>query len=208
MHATLRPIGFILMSTCLAAAVGCQGSMHRDDMQDMQDMKDAAATTSTDAPAVAEAAGAEARTMPGETPASAQADRDFLTSALSSGMSEVALSRQVQSRSPTARIRALAEHIADDHDALNDRLGALLGASVTPGAEHRATEAMLASKQGVEIDQAYLRHMADGHRKAIALYEAAASSASNAAVRALAADALPKLREHAQAVNEQLAAAR
>lgn len=144
--------------------------------------------------------------MPGDaTTGNPATDRDFARTALASGMAEVQVSRHVEKQSPTAEVRALAKRIADDHGALNDKLRGFAGSdAVEPDVSSKAMDALIRSSKGGDLDRAYLQHMADGHTRSIARYEAAQVAVRDEALRALIKAALPKLREHARAVDAQL----
>lgn len=137
----------------------------------------------------------------GEAGASTQADVEFYRKALASGGSEVAISQQATTRG-SAKVAALAQHIVDDHTALNQKLGQASGMSQPPppDPENQAAAQRMQQLAGAEFDRAYLNHMAQGHAKSIELYGSTATSAQDARTRELAAAALPTLREHAEAV--------
>lgn len=178
----------------------------RDDMQPDGALASTAPPSST-VPRADDAA-------PGTPPADAMsgtpaADRDFARTALASGMAEVQVSRHVEKQSPSAEVRALAKRIADDHGALNDKLRGFAGSdAVALDASSKAMDALIRSSKGDDLDRAYLQHMADGHARSIARYEAAEVAVRDEALRALIKAALPKLREHARAVDAQLSSSK
>lgn len=132
-------------------------------------------------------------------------ERDFARTALASGLAEVQVSRHVEKQSPTADVRVLAKRIADDHGALNEKLRSFAGSDVVDiDASSKAMDALIRSSQGTDLDRAYLQHMAEGHARSIARYEAAEATVRDEALRTLVKAALPKLREHARAVDAQL----
>jgi putative membrane protein len=214
----------ILFAIATIAMGGCRDDMQPDDVSasataapDPATPASDAATPSTDAGAVPGTAAqgdaspdgmAQGNATPDSaTPGSADADRSFARSALASGIAEVKVSRDVEKRSPTSDVRALAKRIADDHEALNGKLRSFAGAdaeAVDTDASAKAMDALIRSSEGTDLDRAYLQHMADGHARSIARYEAAANTVRDDALRTLARDALPKLREHAGAVDKQL----
>jgi putative membrane protein len=198
---------FAIATVAPIALSGCRDDMQPDDVSAPATAAPepatpaAAAAPSTDAGAVPDTA------TPGDAPGSADADRSFARSALASGMAEVKVSRDVEQRSPTSDVRTLAKRIADDHEALNDKLRSFAGPeadAVDTDASAKAMGTLIRSSEGTDLDRAYLQHMADGHARSIAKYEAAADTARDDALRTLARDALPKLREHARAVETQL----
>jgi putative membrane protein len=219
----------ILFAIATIAMGGCRDDMQPDDVSasataapDPATPASDAATPSTDAGAVPGTAAQgdaspngmaqgnatpDSATPGSAAPGSADADRSFARSALASGIAEVKVSRDVEKRSPTSDVRALAKRIADDHEALNGKLRSFAGAdaeAVDTDASAKAMDALIRSSEGTDLDRAYLQHMADGHARSIARYEAAANTVRDDALRTLARDALPKLREHAGAVDKQL----
>jgi putative membrane protein len=136
-------------------------------------------------------------------------DQQFVQTALAGGMAEVSMSRYAASKAKSADVRSIAKRIADDHEAMNPKLRALAGSNAD-GAKiddtAKSAESMLRGTEGADLDKAYLDHMSEDHKKNIAMFEAAAAQATDPAVRKLAEDALPTLREHAKLVDAQLAA--
>jgi putative membrane protein len=194
----------LIFAIAMLATSGC-----RDDMQ-----PDNLAAPGAKAPESTLARpGEPASAMPASdagtpsTDASADPDRIFARSALASGIAEVKISHHVEERSPTSDVRTLAKRIADDHEALNGKLRSFAGPdadAVDTDASAKAMDALIRSSEGTDLDRAYLQHMVDGHARSIAKYEAAASTVRDDALRTLAKNALPKLREHARAVDAQL----
>jgi putative membrane protein len=191
----------ILFAIATIAVGGCRDDMQPDDVS-------ASATAAPEPAMPAGDAAADASATQGDAaPDSADADRSFARSALASGIAEVKVSRDVEQRSPTSDVRTLAKRIADDHEALNGKLRSFAGPeadTVDTDASAKAMDALIRSSEGTDLDRAYLQHMADGHARSIAKYEAAANTVRDDALRTLARDALPKLREHARAVDAQL----
>jgi putative membrane protein len=218
-HMPTSKRAIILFAIATIAMGGCRDDMQPDDVSapataapDPAMPAGDAAMPSTDAGAVPDAvtpddAGPDNATQSDAAPGSADADRSFARSALASGIAEVKVSRDVEKRSPTSDVRALAKRIADDHEALNGKLRSFAGPdadAVDTDASAKAMDALIRSSEGADLDRAYLQHMVDGHARSIAKYEAAASTVRDDALRTLAKNALPKLREHARAVDAQL----
>lgn len=151
----------------------------------------------------------------------------FVTKALESGRKEVAAARAAQQRASDERVRELARTIERDHTQLNARLEALTtaGAGAAAGSsdrpadfhpgmrqaeDHRADKGdRLETLQGAAFDREYLAMQVKMHDKSIAMYQAASNDASRPDVQALAREALPTLRRHAQqakTLHESLAA--
>lgn len=144
----------------------------------------------------------------GNANAAGTADSDFYRQALGSGASEVALSEHAARTSSSAEVKRIAEMLVADHRELNGKLRTAsgMGEMPPPATETRAADDIKA-KTGTEFDTAYLRKMSEGHKKSIALYQAASTGARDAETRRLASATLPKLREHAGHVEKALTAA-
>ena len=140
--------------------------------------------------------------------AAGTADADFYRQALGSGASEVALSEHAARTSSSAEVKRIAEMLVADHRELNGKLRTASGmGEVTPPATETRAADDIEAKTGTEFDTAYLRKMSEGHKKSIALYQAASTGARDAETRRLASATLPKLREHAGHVEKALTAA-
>lgn len=212
----------LLLAIATIAICGCRDDMQPDDVSAStanppastlpraeSPAAGAASDTTSTLPDAATPPGTDAATpgkpAPGDVP---HADHDFARSALASGLAEVKMSRDVEARSPTGEVRALARRIADDHEALNGKLRVFAGPdadAVDTDASSKAMDALIRSSKGADLDRAYLQHMSDGHARSIARFEAAGKTVRDDGLRTLANEALPKLREHARAVDAQLA---
>jgi putative membrane protein len=145
--------------------------------------------------------------------------QDFVAKALASGRKEVESARTAQQRATDPRVKQLAQTIERDHGQLNTRLEALngagAGAAAVPGSDEatrptgmRAVDDAgkgakgetdrLASLQGAAYDREYVAMQVKMHDKSIAMYQAASDNGDNADVQALAREALPILRRHAE----------
>lgn len=147
--------------------------------------------------------------------------QDFVAKALKSGRMEVAAARTAQQRATDPRVKQLAQTIERDHTQLNGRLEALdrEGAGMAnrddePGARPTGMGAVddagtddkgkidkadkLAGLQGAAYDREYVAMQVKMHEKSIAMFEAASTKGDNAEVQALAREALPTLRKHAE----------
>lgn len=195
-------------SVLFAIAIAITLGGCRDDMQPDDVVASTATPPQASLPRADAAHGGTA--MPGDAPSgNPETDRDFARTALASGLAEVQVSRHVEQQSPTADVRALAKRIADDHGALNEKLRGFAGSdAVDIDASSKAMDALIRSSKGTDLDRAYLQHMAEGHARSIARYEAAEVAVRDQGLRTLINEALPKIREHARAVDAQLAKAK
>lgn len=210
----------LTIAVAMLAIGGCRDDMQPDDVASSGANATASAPTQPmDATPGAATGGAASSPMPpaddmagdGAAPGTEAADRAFARSALASGLSEVKISRHVERQSTTADVRTLAKRIADDHEALNGKLRGFAGSdaeAVDTDASSKAMDALIRSSEGADLDRAYLQHMSEGHARSIARYETAEKTARDEGLRTLVKDALPKLREHARAVDAQLSRAK
>ena len=149
----------------------------------------------------------------GRTPA----DQQFLDHALASGLKEVATARLARERAKDDEIRRLATLLERDHLALNAALEAAGGkapaipqdARRPPGSDAAADDAALLASdphmkplldlRGEAFDKAYLAMTVRMHQASIARFEAVTrGNGHGEATKALAGDALPTLRRHAE----------
>ena len=141
-------------------------------------------------------------------PAALAADPDiFAERSFKAGRVQASLAGLAAQRAATAEVRRFAAALQRDHEARNARLAAIVGAAglrdtsadlaATPTHEisprtreyHR-----LRVRDGAALDRQFLRAVIIFYENAIRGYEAETESA-NDAVRRLAAEALPRLRD-------------
>ena len=135
-------------------------------------------------------------------------DQQFYQQAMTTNQKEIAAGNMALQQAEDQAVKDYAQMLVDDHTAMNqmvvDQAG--MADAATPAADPAAT-AELQGKTGADFDRAYIDMMVSGHEKAIAMVENAAQNASTEEARTLAANALPKLREHlerAQELQDQL----
>jgi putative membrane protein len=128
----------------------------------------------------------------------------FIADALRSGEMAIASARLARDRSDTNELKALAETIERDHDALNDRLRKMqqADAATEPRGQPQHPEmARLQALEGTAFDAAWLLVEESHHADAIGKFERASTSPALAVdVRSAASEALSTLRSHAEAI--------
>lgn len=150
--------------------------------------------------------------------APAVTDAQIAHIAYTAGQLDIDAAKQALAKSKDAEVRAFAESMVRDHEAVNDKALALVKKlGVTPEANPTSealTEAAAAKKQslaalsGDAFDEAYLKNEAAYHATVNnALASTLIPGASNAELKALLETGLTLFREH-QAHAEQLAAGR
>ena len=129
----------------------------------------------------------------------------FAATAAQDGMVEVALAGLALRKSDNDHVRQLAQRMVEDYAQSNGRLSSIVKCEglVLPtelDAKHNAAIARLDATSGSAFDEAYLKHIAEKHANAVALYESASRS-SDPAVAAFAREDLSMLQEHQQLAN-------
>lgn len=142
------------------------------------------------------AADTDAAATAGATPAT------FVKTAAEDGMTEVALGKLALSRSSNNDVKQFAQKMVQDHGQADQQLASLaqskgLTVPSTLDAKHAAMVKALGAKSGAAFDSSYAEHMAKGHTKAVALFQAASKS-SDRDLAAFAQKTLPTLQEHKQ----------
>lgn len=176
----------VLAAFSVGLMVGCQPR---------NEANDDAMASARDAPSDAEASD-------GTNAAQTGTDASFYSEALQSGTAEMALAEYARGQAKSADVKALADMLARDHEALNRKLRDASGISGDPAptAQQRDEDARLRALRGDAFDAAWLDHMATSHDQSIARFEAAANGGGTDQARRLAADALPTLRSHRDAI--------
>jgi putative membrane protein len=134
------------------------------------------------------------------TAAQAMPAAAFLKSVSQIDNAEVAVGNLAARRGASPAARDFGRRLTADHSAhltkvetLAGRMHVRLPGGVMPA--DRATAHRLEGLRGRAFDRAFASAMADGHRKAIAMFEAQVSNGDRA-TSGLARDTLPTLREH------------
>jgi len=139
----------------------------------------------------------------------AERDRNFVLDVASGGIYEVQAGEKAVAKSSDATIKALGQHMVDDHGKSNKELMALaqrkgIKVSTLPDADKIALLGKLDGLNGSDFDREYLKQQQLAHQETIAKFEAAANSAADKDIRDWAAATLPKLRDHLAMINSDL----
>jgi predicted outer membrane protein len=127
--------------------------------------------------------------------------RPFLEQALYDGVAAVEAARSAQLRGAGAELRRFAQQLEHDHAALNGKLAEAAGVDIPqPDARQRSLLHEIDQQQGQAYDRAWLRHLARSHGRAIRMFQREVEQGG--AGTALAAEALPTLREHDRRLTE------
>jgi len=124
----------------------------------------------------------------------------FVTQAVQGGLTEVAVSKTVATKTQDPKVRQFAEQMVRDHSKANDELRSLAKAKglqvpTSPDTEHQAGVQTLTRLEGAELDAAYGTQMKEDHARTIALFQAA-TKLSDSDVAAFARKTLPILHQH------------
>jgi putative membrane protein len=131
--------------------------------------------------------------------------QQFADMAASSNMFEIESSQVALEKTDNEDVRSFAQHMIDDHSkAGEDIIAAAQSDGITPATtllpQHQQQLDQLTSLDGDEFDAAYLAAQAAAHDEAVALFEGFANSGEDSALKAFAANTLPTLVQHRDAV--------
>ena len=131
----------------------------------------------------------------------------FVAMAVPSNLFEIETSQLALDRPVSPKVKAFARKMVDDHSAAGVRLREVIGvARVTAppeklDARHIAQLEALRGASDAQFEKAYLEVQRKAHDEAVVLFEGYAAGGENAALRALAAELLPRLRAHRAALD-------
>ena len=132
-------------------------------------------------------------------------EQAFVAKATADNSMQIELAKVARDRSSSPRVRALAKRIIHDHEALNRKFTDFSVAKKAHGQAHGTPnqdvtedKLQLQRLQGDALDQAFAGMMVTEHQKIIPLYEQAAQDGHDPALRKIAHEGLPMLRDHLQ----------
>ena len=132
-------------------------------------------------------------------------DRDpklFITDAIKSNLSEIALGKLAAKNAATEAVRTYGKTLAVDHTQANDEASAVaakfdLNPPAEPSAEAQEHQTTLRKLSGRAFDQAFLNYMIKDHETDIQNFEDQVK-AGNSLTSKMAERQLPTLRKHLQ----------
>lgn len=135
------------------------------------------------------------------SPAGSNSDQNFLKTASETNKAEMQLARLAEKKTSNNAVKQFAERMITDHTKLEQETQSVASKeSVTlprgAGAANYHEYQELASKSGSDFDKAYIEFNVKAHEQAISEFQKEASSGANAAIKALASQAVPILKEH------------
>jgi putative membrane protein len=126
----------------------------------------------------------------------------FASQAAIIGKAEIELGQIALKNTQDAGVRKYAERMVKDHSAADKKLKAIaakesLQLPQSLDQEHESLKMKLQSLKGADFDRAYVKAMANGHDKAVALFESASQQTQMPGeLKQFAASTLPTLEEH------------
>ena len=171
------------------ALAGAALAQQTDESRPRQSTSDHAATTDT------------SRTTNAAMPKSVSA-QSFATQAAIIGKAEIELGQMAEQKSQNKDVKDFAQRMVKDHKAADAKLKKIAGKATlnlpdTLDAEHQAVMQKLSGLKGEAFDKEYVKAMATGHDKAVALFEPASQgSQMPSELKEFAASTLPTLKEH------------
>jgi len=126
----------------------------------------------------------------------------FASQAAIIGKAEIELGQIALKNTQDQGVRTYAERMVKDHSAAEKKLKAIaakenLQLPQSLDQEHQSLKTKLQGLKGEDFDRAYVQAMADGHDKAVALFESASQQPQmTGELKQFAASTLPTLEEH------------
>jgi putative membrane protein len=166
-----------------------------------QPENDTTATTGQSVQETTPAAATTTATSGGTLSAMSPEDKEFVVKAGMGGLFEVQSGTLALQKAGSADVKAFAQRMVTDHGKANAELAQLattkgLALPTELDGDPQAAYEHLASLSGAEFDKAYMQHMVEDHGKAVADFDKASTSASDADLKAWAGKTLPTLKEH------------
>lgn len=126
----------------------------------------------------------------------------FASQAAIIGKAEIELGQIALKNTQDADVRTYAERMVKDHSAADKKLKAIaakenLQLPQSLDQEHESLKTKLQGLKGEDFDRAYVKAMANGHDKAVALFESASQQPQMPGeLKQFAASTLPTLEQH------------
>jgi putative membrane protein len=147
------------------------------------------------------------RVAPTQTTSVASAVNDslFTAAAVSGGLAEVYLSEIGQQRATDSELRQFSQRMVAEHTKVNQELVNLaaqkrIAIPQTIDARAQFCGESLAGLSGQKFDHCYAKAQLVAHMASVAMYEAEAERGLDPDLKALAAKALPQIKEHLKTI--------
>jgi len=131
----------------------------------------------------------------------ASPDEKFVKEAAMGSLAEVEIGRLAAQKATSAEVKQFAQRMVDDHGKANAQLSTLAAKkSIAPPSEltgkEKKTIEKLSKASAEDFDRTYMKMMVDDHKKDVAEFKKAVSSATDSDVKAFASETLPTLEDH------------
>jgi putative membrane protein len=128
-------------------------------------------------------------------------DKRFVTKAAEGGMAEVELGNLAKDKAQSDDVKKFAQRMVDDHSKANDQLKSLaqqknITLPTSLPAKEQALKDRLSKLSGEQFDHAYMQHMVMDHKKDVAEFKKASTSAKDNDIKQFASSTLPTLQDH------------
>jgi len=132
-------------------------------------------------------------------------DSLFAMAAADGGLSEVTLAELGAQKATDPQLKSFSQQMIAEHTKMNSELTALaarkgMALPRTVSVGHQFCAQSLAGLSGEEFDRCYAKAQAVLHMDSVAKFEAEAERGQDPDVRALAAKALPHIKDHLKAI--------
>jgi putative membrane protein len=151
-------------------------------------------------PAVPEMAPGAGMAAKGGSQVSA-ADKKFVATLASAGLSEVAAAQTAQQKSQDQKVKDFAQTMITDHTANNKQLAELaqqkgLTVPTEPDAKDQKQLDKLDKLDGKKFDRAYMKDQVKDHEKVLKLLQTEASDGADPDIKAFAQQTIPVIQKH------------
>jgi putative membrane protein len=130
-----------------------------------------------------------------------KSDKAFITNAYQAGLAEIKMGELAQGKTANADVKTFAAQMVTDHTKANEELKGLADSKkvevpADPSLVAQAKMKLADAKSGTDFDKAYAGDMVADHKKVVAAFEKASTSATDPDVKAFATKTLPTLQGH------------
>ena len=134
---------------------------------------------------------------------------DFVKRAASSDLYEVAAGRMASERGQSAAVKQFGEHMVEAHGKTTEELKRIVEDEklkvklpAEPEAKQQNMLKALSEAKPEEFDAVYLRQQMAAHQRAAELFDKYAERGENDALKQFAANMLPAIKQHLEAVEK------
>jgi len=130
-------------------------------------------------------------------------DQHFVTKASQTDLAEINLGRLAAQNASNPSVRQFGQRMFQDHSSATAQLNQIANRKrLQPASrmdeEHQKLMDKLFGMRGPEFDHEYMKHMVEGHKKAVELYQHESQNGKDDELKQFAAKTLPVVQQHAQ----------